>query len=177
VTTEWTNTLSFHAQTTIRRPCIAVTVEQILIMSVPNGIRADPEGLFSLVSTGRTVVKADIDKLLQKVHEEDKVLVGNVIRTMQVLRNHDLVNNFEVVQNVKGYDVIGTLAKTLDRELILTSADFEIIQSVSPARINTVMVQVSNKQLELVVRVFSHNTPITFSTVQISHISKKTRWF
>lgn len=146
-------------------------------MATPIAIRANPEALFSLVSTGRTVVKADIDKLLQKVHDEDKVLVENVIKTMQVLRNHDFVHNFEVVSNVKGYDVIGTLAKSFDRELILTSADFEIIQSVSPARINTVMVQVSNNALELVVRVFAHNTPITFSTVQISHISKKTRWF
>jgi hypothetical protein len=145
-------------------------------MSAPIAIRANAEALFSLVSTGRTVVKANIEKLLQKVHDDDKVLVENVIRTMQVLRTHDFVYNFEVVPNVKGYDVIGTLTKSFDRELILTSADFEIIQSVSPTRINTVMVQVSNNALELVVRVFSHNTPITFSTVQISHISKKTRW-
>ncbi|KAJ1464350.1 hypothetical protein T484DRAFT_1758163 [Baffinella frigidus] len=154
-----------------------MTARQGFIMATPVAIRANPEALFSLVSTGRTVVKADFDKLMQKVHEEDKVLVGNVIRTMQVLRTHDFVYNFEVVPNVKGYDVIGTLAKSFDRELILTSADFEIIQSVSPARINTVMVQVSNKALELVVRVFSHNTPLSFSTVQISHINKKTRWF
>ena len=146
-------------------------------MSTPIAVRADPQALFSLVSTGRSVVKADMEKLLSKVHDEDKILVGNVIKTMQVLRTHEFVFNFEVVQNVKGYDVIGTLAKSFDRELILASADFEIIQSVSPARINTVMVQVSNNALELVVRVLSHNTPITFSTVQISHISKKTRWF
>ncbi len=145
-------------------------------MSAPISVRANAEALFSLVSTGRTVVKANIEKLLPKVHDDDKVLVENVIRTMQVLRTHDFVYNFEVVPNVKGYDVIGTLTKSFDRELILTSADFEIIQSVSPTRINTVMVQVSNNALELVVRVFSHNTPITFSTVQISHISKKTRW-
>ena len=147
------------------------------IMSTPVAVRADPQALFSLVSTGRSVVKPDMDKLLSKVHDEDKILVGNVIKTMQVLRTHEFVFNFEAVPNVKGYDVIGTLAKSFDRELILTSADFEIIQSVSPARINTVMVQVSNNALELVVRVLSHNTPITFSTVQISHISKKTRWF
>jgi hypothetical protein len=148
----------------------------LFFMSAPISVRANAEALFSLVSTGRTVVKANIEKLLQKVHDDDKVLVENVIRTMQVLRTHDFVYNFEVVPNVKGYDVIGTLTKSFDRELILTSADFEIIQSVSPTRINTVMVQVSNNALELVVRVFSHNTPITFSTVQISHISKKTRW-
>ena len=146
-------------------------------MSTPVAVRADPQALFSLVSTGRSVVKPDMDKLLSKVHDEDKILVGNVIKTMQVLRTHEFVFNFEAAPNVKGYDVIGTLAKSFDRELILTSADFEIIQSVSPARINTVMVQVSNNALELVVRVLSHNTPITFSTVQISHISKKTRWF
>jgi len=118
-----------------------------------------------------------MDKLLMYVHKEDRVLVNNIVKTMQVLRTHEFVSNFEVVSNKKGYDVIGTLATSFDRELILTAADFEILQSVSPARVNTIMVQVSGKALELVVRVFSHDTPITFSTVQVSHINKKTRWF
>jgi hypothetical protein len=51
------------------------------------------------------------------------------------------------------------------------------LQSVSIARIASIMVQVSNNALELVVRVFKHDTPLTFSTVQVSHISKKQRWF
>ena len=125
---------------------------------------------------GKSVVKTDFDKLLAEVHPEDKTLVSNVIKTMQVLRTHDFVFNFEVVRNKKGYDVVGTLASNFDHELIITSADFEILQSVSCARVNTVMVQVSGKALELVVRVFAHDTPITFSTVQVSHINKKTRW-
>ena len=126
---------------------------------------------------GASTVRADLDKLLAEVHPDDKTLVSNVIKTMQVLRTHDFVHNFEVVRNKKGYDVVGTLASNFNQELIITSADFEIMQSVSSARVNTVMVQVSGKALELVVRVFAHDTPITFSTVQVSHINKKTRWF
>jgi hypothetical protein len=96
---------------------------------------------------------------------------------MQVLRSHEFVHNFEVVCNKKGYDVIGTLATSFEKELILTAADFEVLQSVSCTRIAAVMVQVSGNALELVVRVFKHDTPISFSSVQVSHISKKTRWF
>jgi hypothetical protein len=130
-----------------------------------------------LPGCGVSTVKTDFDKLLAEVHADDKTLVSNVIKTMQVLRTHDFVHNFEVVRNKKGYDVVGTLAGNFNQELIITSADFEILQSVSSARVNTVMVQVSGKALELVVRVFAHDTPITFSTVQVSHINKKTRWF
>jgi hypothetical protein len=131
----------------------------------------------SLVPGATAVVKADMDKLLAPVHQEDRVLVSNVIKTMQVLRTHDFLNNFEVVCNKKGYDVIGTLATSFQKELIVTASDFEILQSVSIARIASIMVQVSNNALELVVRVFKHDTPLTFSTVQVSHISKKQRWF
>jgi hypothetical protein len=118
----------------------------------------------------------DIDRLLVNVHDDDKVIVRNVVATMQVLREYPLISNVEVVKNKKGFDVIGTLATNLDSELIITSTDFEIIQSVSPVRISTVMVQVSGKALELVVRVFAHDFPVTFSTVQVTHLSKRTRF-
>jgi hypothetical protein len=133
--------------------------------------------LLSLIPGGTAVIKADIDKLLIPVHQEDRVLVSNVLKTMQVLRNYDFLSNFEVVPNKKCYDVIGTLATSFEKDVIITSADFEILQSVSAARIASVMVQVSGGTLELVVRVSKHDTPITFSTVQVSHVSKKTRWF
>jgi hypothetical protein len=139
--------------------------------------RSHTQNLLSLIPGATSVVKADIDKLLSPVHQDDRVLVSNVIKTMQVLRSHEFVHNFEVVCNKKGYDVIGTLATSFEKELILTAADFEVLQSVSCTRIAAVMVQVSGNALELVVRVFKHDTPISFSSVQVSHISKKTRWF
>lgn len=71
--------------------------------------------------------------------------------------------------------MIGTLSKSLEKEMILTSSDFEILQSVSPARISTIMVQICNKSLELVVRVFSQDTPLVYSSVQITHINKRKR--
>lgn len=146
--------------------------------SAPNAINVHTARLLSYMpGAGTSNVKPDFDKLMAEVHHDDKTLVSNVIKTMQVLRTHDFVHNFEVVRNKKGYDVVGTLASNFNQELIITSADFEILQSVSSARVNTVMVQVSGKALELVVRVFAHDTPITFSTVQVSHINKKTRWF
>jgi hypothetical protein len=138
--------------------------------------RSAAHALLALVPSKSVMVKVDLDELLKPVHVEDRVLVSNVIKTMQVLRTHDFLNNFEIVCNKKGYDVIGTLSNSFDKELIVTAADFEVIQSVSCTRIAGVMVQVSNKALELVVRIFKHDTPMTFSTVQVSHINKKTRW-
>jgi hypothetical protein len=145
-------------------------------MSITTAPRSHTQALLSLIPGRTATVKADIDNLLVNVHHEDRVLVSNVIKTMQVLRTHDFVDNFEVVSNKKCYDVIATLATSFGKELMITAGDFEILQSVSPARITSIMVQVSGGALELVVRVFKHDTPITFSTVQVSHISKKTRW-
>ena len=66
-------------------------------MSSNTATRLHTETLLSLVPGATAVVKADMDKLLAPVHQEDRVLVSNVIKTMQVLRTHDFLNNFEVV--------------------------------------------------------------------------------
>jgi hypothetical protein len=127
---------------------------------------------------GDKTLKIDFEKLLKDVPQDDKTLVGNVIKTMHILRSgENFISNIEICPNRKGYDVIGTLSNSLDKEVIVSNTDFEVLTSVNPTRISTVMVQVSNKALELVVRVYSHTTPITYNTVQISHIAKKTRWF
>jgi hypothetical protein len=118
-----------------------------------------------------------MDDLLKDVHKEDKIIVNNIIQTMQVLRNYEFLTNFEVIKNKKGYDIVGTLANSLSTDLIITNGDMEVLQSVSPARIATIMIQISNGALELVVRVLDHDCPVTYSTVQVSHIHKKTRWF
>jgi hypothetical protein len=140
-----------------------------------NAAHTHTQNLLSLLPSNKISVNVDLERLLKNVHKDDKTTIQNVITTMYVLRTHELVSNVEVVPHRIGYDVIGTLSKSLEKELILTSSDFEIIQSVSPARINTIMVQVSNNALELVVRVFSHDTPIMYSSVQITHINKRRR--
>jgi len=140
-----------------------------------NAANTHTQNLLSLLPGNKISINVDLERLLKNVHNDDRTTIQNVITTMHVLRTHEFVSNVEVVPHRIGYDVIGTLSKSLEKELILTSSDFEIIQSVSPARINTVMVQVSNHAIELVVRVFSHDTPIVYSSVQVSHINKRKR--
>ena len=141
-----------------------------------NVARIHTQNLMSLIPGGSGAVNVDMDRLLKNVHAEDKTTVHNVVSTLHVLRTHEFVSNIEIVNHRVGYDVIGTLCKSVDKDLmILTSSDFEIIQSVSPARISSIMIQVSNKALELVIRVFSHDTPIVYSSVQITHINKRKR--
>ena len=120
----------------------------------------------------------DMEKILHDVPQDDKTLIGNVIKTMHILRKEDnFISNIEIYPNKRGYDVIGNLSNSLDKELIISNSDFEILTSVNPTRISTVMVQVSNKAVELVVRVYSHDTPIVYNSVQISQINKRARWF
>ena len=109
---------------------------------------------------------------------EDNILVNNVVETLRVLRPNRpaLVENIEVTKTNKGYDVIGTLANSLTDSCMVTFSDFEVLQSVSPARITQIMVQVENGSIDLVVRVTSTSTPVMFTTVQIHHIEKKQRW-
>ena len=127
---------------------------------------------------GSKKINIDMEKILHDVPQDDKTLIGNVIKTMHILRKEEnFISNIEIYPNKKGYDVIGHLSNSLDKELIISNSDFEILASVNPTRISTVMVQVSNKAVELVVRVYSHDTPIVYNSVQISQINKKARWF
>jgi len=149
----------------------------LFIMSTQSTVHALTENMLSMIPSAKTI-KVDFEKVLKDIPPDDRTLVGNVIKTMHILRtSEDFISNIEICANRKGYDIIGTLSNSLDKEVIISNTDFEIITSVNPTRISTVMVQVSNKAVELVVRVYSHNTPITYNTVQISHIAKKTRWF
>jgi len=146
-------------------------------MSTPVQAHEMTASMLSMIPGDKTI-KLDFEKLLKDVPQDDKTLVGNVIKTMHILRSgENFISNIEICPNRKGYDVIGTLSNSLDKEVIVSNTDFEVLTSVNPTRISTVMVQVSNKALELVVRVYSHTTPIVYNTVQISHIAKKTRWF
>ena len=142
-----------------------------------SGARDITSNLLSMIPGSKTI-NLDFKRVLENVPKDDRTLIGNVIKTMHILRKEEkIITNIEIYPNKKGYDVIGTLSNNLDKELIISNTDFEIISSVNPTRISTVMIQVSNKAVELVVRVYSHNTPIVYNSVQISHIAKKTRWF
>jgi len=146
-------------------------------MSTSSDVGGITANILSMIPNGKTM-NVDMDKLLKDVPVEDRTLIGNVIKTMHILRKgEDFISNIEICKNRKGYDIIGNLSKSLDKELMVSNADFEVIASVNPARISTVMVQVSNKAVELVVRVYSHTTPIIYNSVQISHVAKKVRWF
>jgi hypothetical protein len=151
------------------------TVSNISIVSM-SFTQSHTTNLLSMIPNANHVIKVDIDSMIQNIDDQDRVIVSNVIKTMTVLRTYELVKNIEIVKTKKGYDIVGCLATNLDQEMIITAADFEILQSVNPCRVACVLVQISEKALELVVRVYSHDTPIVFNSVQISHISKKSRW-
>ena len=148
-----------------------------LHMALTGATRDITANLLSMIPGSKTI-NLDFEKILKDIPNDDRVLVGNVIKTMHILRKEEnFITNIEIYPNKKGYDVIGQLSNSLDKELIVSNMDFEILTSVNPTRISTVMVQVSNKSVELVVRIYSHDTPIVYNSVQISHISKKSRWF
>ncbi len=148
-----------------------------VMSSTKSTVHGLTKNMLSMIPNTKTI-NVDFEKVLKDIPPDDRTLVGNVIKTMHILRtNDDFISNIEICANKKGYDIIGTLSNSFDKEVIISNTDFEILTSVNPTRISTVMVQVANKSFELVVRVYSHTTPITYNTVQISHIAKKTRWF
>jgi len=70
------------------------------------------EKLLSMIPGNSSTSRVDMEKLLREVHKEDKIIVSNVIQTMQVLRNYEFLTNFEVIKNKKGYDVVGTRSRS-----------------------------------------------------------------
>jgi hypothetical protein len=157
-------------------------------MSGPSN-KHSAEYLLSMMpgSGGGVVSKVDLDRLTKDVLPDDRVLIANIVNTIQVLRGNgvSLCSNFEVVSNAKGYDLISTLSNS-DREFTISHNDMEIIQSVSLPRINSIFVQASRLDadsnrdadrwsIELVVRVFRSTFPVTYSSVQVSNIGKRRR--
>ena len=142
-----------------------------------SGARDITSNLLSMIPGSKTI-NLDFEKVLENFPQEDRTLIGNVIKTMHILRKEEnSITNIEIYPNKEGYDIIGNLSNSLDKELIISNTDFEILTSVNPTRISTVMIQVSNKAVEHVLRVYSYNTPIVYNSVQISQINKRARWF
>ena len=131
-----------------------------------------------LTSLKRTLSPDEPTYLRVVENNDDKIIVNNIVETLRVLRpsRPTFVENIEVTKTSKGYDVIGTLANSLTDSCMVTFSDFDVIQSVSPARVTQIMVQIEKGSVDLVVRVSSTNTPIVFTTVQLRHIEKKQRW-
>jgi hypothetical protein len=153
----------------------------IMMGGHPNKCNADY--LLSMLpgTGGSAVSRVDLDRLTKDVLPDDRVLIANIVNTIQVLRANGvaLCTNFEVVRNSKGYDLISTLSSS-DREFTISHNDMEVIQSVSLSRINSIFVQASRSDedrwsVELVVRVFRSDFPLTYSSVQISNIGKRCR--
>lgn len=94
-----------------------------------NAARNNVQYLKTLIPNGNTCVSnVNMDRLLVKVAPDDKPLITNIVSVLQVMRGTegiDLSNNMEVVVTAKGYDLISTLSNSLDKEIIITSNDFE----------------------------------------------------
>jgi hypothetical protein len=138
---------------------------------------AHTKHLISLMPGNTRVSDVDIERLVSSVLPDDRVLVTNIITTLQVLRgpqNH-LCSNYEIVRNSKGYDLIATLSNSLKKEFTVSHNDMEIIQSVSIPRINSIFVQLSNESIELVVRIYNSTFPVVYNSVQLHTIHKRAR--
>ena len=96
-------------------------------MSTPVQAHEMTASMLSMIPGDKTI-KVDFEKLLKDVPQDDKTLVGNVIKTMHILRSgENFISNIEICPNRKGYDVIGTLSNSLDKEVIVSNTDFEVL--------------------------------------------------
>jgi len=138
-----------------------------------------------------------IETLLKDVHKEDRVLVRNVMATIETLRPYKFIHQYSLRNTKKGYDVIGQLsvsekgaenggssnqngsAATNTNDVIISVQDLDLIMNVNPTRIATCVVQIptGNAPPQLVVRLLRADQAIVFNDVQITHIKKKTRWW
>lgn len=114
-----------------------------------------------------------MDLALQGVHEEDRPVVRNVIRAIEVIKAEKLFTSWTCTVH-KGFYIITAYMADGDWELGLK--EIELVQEVNPLRVVSVSVQYHGGRHGLRVKISDKAEPLMLTETQIVHIRKRSRW-
>ena len=112
---------------------------------------------------------------LDAVHEEDRLIVRNVVVALQALRRDQrLFSSWTVGLQGPCYVVTAFLLESTDYEV--GSRELEMIHDVSPLRVQSVaMGRVGGKHVVRVL-VVNKDQPLMLTETQVVHVRKRSRW-
>jgi hypothetical protein len=114
-----------------------------------------------------------MDPCLERVHEEDRPIVRNVVAAIEVLKRGKLFTSW-TCQVVKGHYIVEAHVDDVDCEF--SARELELLYDISPLRIVSVSINQQGGKLSLRVRISDKNEPLMLTEVQVVHVRKRSRW-
>ena len=114
-----------------------------------------------------------MDASLDRVHEEDRTIVRNVIAAIEVMKREKLFTSWTC--NVsKGCYIVEANIGDVDCEF--SSRELEILHDVNPLRVVSVSIQMQGSKNSLRVRISDRNEPLMLTEMQVLRVRKRSRW-
>jgi hypothetical protein len=114
-----------------------------------------------------------MDVYLERVHQEDRVIVKNVIAAIEAMKKGKLFTSWTCDLG-KGCYVV--TAHITESDCEFSSRELEMIYDVSPLRVMCVSLQRLTGKNSLRVKVSDRDQPLMLTDTQIVHVRKRSRW-
>ena len=114
-----------------------------------------------------------MDPCLERVHEDDRPIVSNVVAAIQVMKREKIFTSW-TCQVCKGCYVIEAHIDDVDCEF--SSRELDMLHDVNPLRVVSVSVQRQGTKNSLKVRISDRNEPLMLTETQVLHVRKRSKW-
>lgn len=110
---------------------------------------------------------------MDRVHEEDRTIVRNVIAAIEVMKRGKLFTSWTC--NVsKGCYIVEAHIDDVDCEF--SSRELDSLHDVNPLRVVSVSLQRQGTKNSLKVRISDRNEPLMLTETQVLHVRKRSKW-
>jgi hypothetical protein len=114
-----------------------------------------------------------MDPCLERVHEEDRPIVRNVVTAIQAIKREEIFSSWTCLPG-KGHYTVEAHIKDVDFEF--SSRELDMLHDVSPLRILSVSIKMLGGKCSLRVRISDRNEPIMLTETQVLHVRKRSKW-
>ena len=112
---------------------------------------------------------------LDGVHEEDRIIVRNVVAALQTVKAEKVLSSWTVGTPTEGcYLVTAYLIDGVDCDFSVR--ELEIVHDVSPLRVKSVCVGKHGSRIVIKVQIMDRNQPLMMTETQVLQVRKRTRW-
>ena len=115
-----------------------------------------------------------IDGSRLDVHDEDKVIVQNVLAVVQCLKAEKILKSWNV-DHVAGIYILEAYIKD-DVDFEYSKPELDTVYDVNPLRVLSVSLARVADKMRLKVRISDHNEPIMLTETQVIAVRKRARW-
>jgi hypothetical protein len=114
-----------------------------------------------------------MDAYLDRVHQEDRVIIKNVVAAIEAMKKGKLFTSWTYDVGSGCYIVT---AHITEADCEFSSRELEMLHDVNPLRVMCVSIQRMAGKNSLRVKVSDRDQPLMLTDTQVVHVRKKSRW-